>query len=314
MMLTSECDQSPDAKRLPFGNNEKDLLIMRKKTANFAHYLRMLLVSAILPIAVFPFCGPAYAARAIDLTETDTVESLIDTEQAAKSRFRGHVGGEVNYAAGIRNEEPHRARPVPLVFAEYDDWVYGRFTGGVEAGVWLWQTPDHMQKAGVSVQTHGGSPILNGMEIRKASTDGVMNFQWRTPENYMLLTYQRDIGNASNGDSATLALSHNLIFRQPLSGHDFLLVPRIDLEWQSARLVDYYYGVRPSEAAPNRPAYAGRDTINGGIKLTGFLRLDRSWAVFAGMHTGVFGPGIMDSPLVKRRSTTRGYIGAVWFF
>ena len=285
-----------------------------KGTSNLLSYLQILFATGTLTISVLSFCSPAYAARAIDQTEIDTAESLTDADKAVQSRFHGHIGGEINYAAGIRNDEPQRGRPVPLVFVMYDEWIYGRFTGGVEAGVWLWQTQDHMQKAGVSAQSHIGSPILSGMAVRKASSDGVLNFQWRTTTNYALLTYQRDIGNASNGDSATLALSHNLIFRQLLSGHDVLLVPRIDLEWQSARLVDYYYGVRPSEVAPDRPAYIGRSTFNGGLKLTGFLRINRTWAAFVGMHAAVYGAGITDSPLVKRTSTTREYIGAVWFF
>jgi MipA family protein len=111
-----------------------------------------------------------------------------------------------------------------------------------------------------------------------------------------------------------ISLSRNIVFRQALFDHDCMLVPVIDLEWQSSRFVDYYYGVRPEEAAPDRPAYVGRDTMNEGTRLTGFYRINRSWTAFAGMYAAFLGPGITDSPLVKRHVATRGYVGAAWLF
>jgi len=93
-----------------------------------------------------------------------------------------------------------------------------------------------------------------------------------------------------------------------------MLVPGVDLEWESARLVDYYYGVRPEEATLNQHAYIGRETLNEKARLTGFYLINKSWTVFVGVQAAVFGSGITDSPMVKRRSTMRGYMGTAWIF
>lgn len=257
----------------------------------------------------------AYAETQSELVDIDTEAALSGAEETAPSKLHGHLGGEINYARRIVDGTSYKGRPVPLYLVEYDHWVYARNTGGIEGGVWLWQTPDHMQKLGVSVQRHAElTKEFNNTQRRKASADGVINAQWRGNNNFIHLSYHHDIGNASNGDSAVLVLSHNIIFRRALFDHDCMLVPGINLEWESARLVDYYYGVRPEEASPDRPAYTGRETLNGGARITGFYRINRSWTAFLGTQTVFLGPGITDSPIVHRRVATRGYVGAAWLF
>lgn len=286
-----------------------DVCVNRKRFSKLKTYVFLLITLSLM-------AGPAYAETRIDTMDLDTEETLSGQEDVDHSRFHGHLGGEINYAKGNRNGAHYRGRLVaPLFRVEYDEWVYVTNAGGGEAGVWLWQTPDHMRKMGVSVQGHPNRTAFDIMGRRKASTDGVINIHWRTPENYFIhLNYFRDIGNVSNGDSVALSFSRHIIFPQGLFNHPCLLIPSIALEWESTRLVDYYYGVRPEEATPDRPVYAGRDTVNGGARLTGFYLINKSWTVFAGVHAAVFGRGIAESPIVTRRYTTRGYIGSAWLF
>ena len=202
-----------------------------------------------------------------------------------------------------------------LYRVEYDEWLYLDNIGGLEAGVWLWQTPDHMEKLGASVQYQAARRAEDNITRRRASADGVIKFQWRTPERYFLyLDYHHDIGDASNGGGVNLLLSRNFIFRQALFDHDCMLVPAIGAQWVSAKRVDYYWGVRPEEATSNQPAYAGRETFIETARLTGFYIINRSWNAFAGVQASIYGPGITDSPIVTRHSTSRGYLGAAWVF
>lgn len=273
------------------------------------------LILASLWISMFQISCFAYAATQSESTDLDLEESLQDQEQTDHHRFHGHLGGEINYAEGIKNNARYSGRLIPLYRVEYDEWIYVSNIGGMEAGLWLWQTPDHKQKIGASVQRHPNQTDFDFAARRQASADGVIKFQWRMPNNYIThLSYHRDIGNASKGDSAVITLSRNILFRQALFNHDCMLVPGVDLEWESARLVDYYYGVRPEEATLNQHAYIGRETLNEKARLTGFYLINKSWTVFVGVQAAVFGSGITDSPMVKRRSTMRGYMGTAWIF
>ncbi len=288
---------------------------MMMKTQNLRQSINLFL-TVLSALTILHISIPAYAASARDSTEINIADAVPETELVKDHRFRGYLGGEINYAQGIVENSHYRGRLVaPLFFIEFDGQLYVSNKGGGEAGVWLWQTQGHRRKVGVSVQNHPNVTAFDVVARRQASTDGVVKFQWKTPTNYSLhLDYNHDIGNVSNGDSVQLVLLRHIMLRQSLFGHDFMLVPSIDLEWESARLVDYYYGVRPEEATPDRPAYVGRATINEKARVTGFYLINRSWTAFAGVQAAAYGPGITDSPIVTRHVTLRGYIGMAWLF
>jgi outer membrane scaffolding protein for murein synthesis (MipA/OmpV family) len=280
-----------------------------RKSITWAKVLIALLIS------LQQFSRPAHAEMRSESIEQGTEDTLLDQEDAVKPHFRGLLGGEINYAPGIKTDAHYRGRLVPLFRVEYDEWLYVNNTGGMQAGVWLWQTQDHMRKLGVSILKHPGRTAFDYNARRKDSIDGAINIQWRTPGKHIMKAgYYHDLGDASHGQSIDFSLSRNIIFRHALFNHDCMIVPGIGLEWNSARLVDYYYGVRPEEATPDRPVYVGRDTLNGGVRLTGFYLIKKSWTAFAGIHTVIFGRGITDSPIVTRHIATRGYIGTAWLF
>ncbi len=79
-------------------------------------------------------------------------------------------------------------------------------------------------------------------------------------------------------------------------------------------LVGYYYGVRSSEAGINRPAYAGRDTVNINAGLGGLYLLNRDWLLLGGIYGVYYGSGIRDSPIVTHDFATLAYFGAGWIF
>lgn len=286
--------------------------------------INLILMSAVLSSMLFS--TPAFARRDDDLLYLQMDERTSDMAVSTPSKFRGFIGAEINYSRGIIENAPYRARLIPLFLIEYDHWIYvkgGYARGGGEVGAWLLRSDDQRWKFGASIKRHVpaqyGSPYygtqhLSGMATRRDSIDGVVNAEWKIENNYLHMSYYRDIGDVSNGDSAILILGHNFNFKQALFDRDFRLAPSASLEWCSDNLVDYYYGVRPGEAAPGRPSYDGRETFIVGARLTAFLRVRRDTVLFVGSQAVHFGSGITDSPLVTRSDTIRGYFGAVWRF
>jgi outer membrane protein len=276
--------------------------------------LKTLMCCMLLFGVLLGVCSTVYADAAADLTEVYTATGAPGEEKAPPSGgFHGFLGAAlVNGENIIGYDSGRKTGLAPIIFLRYsNDWLYWSIAGG---GVWLAQSDDRSVKFGIGIKLHPGwrphdDPVLAGMANRKSSVDGSVNFLWKTSVVNVGINYYHDIGNVSNGDSATLRFS-----RTVLTIEKFRLTASIAGEWQDARLVDYYYGVRPDEVTPTRPVYVGRDTVNVGAGLAGAYPLSKSWALMGGVNTTYRGNGITDSPIVTQRVSTFVYFGAGWRF
>ncbi len=262
----------------------------------------------LLGIALF---SPAFADTTEDVTEVYTDAGVQIPEQHEPSGLHGILGGGVFSGQKIVGDADRRTLLLPVILMMYRDIAYWSIGGG---GLWLLQTGDHSLRMGAGISAQGGwkpgdDPELAGMQKRKGSIDGYLNGVWRTPLFTIGVRYYHDIGDASRSAAASLRLSRNFRINDELH-----LTPSVSASWQDGKRVDYYYGVKPFEALPFRPAYTGRDTINVNAGMAGRFRLPRSWSLLGGVFTTRFGNGIVDSPVVTRRYSTLVYFGAGWMF
>ena len=261
--------------------------------------------------AVLFACSPAYADMAATLTEIYTDSGVPEKERPAPSHFHGFLGVGEFHGERIVGDARRRTVLLPVVLLTYRDLVYWSISGG---GAWLYHSDDRSFKAGVGVKVHpgykpGDDPDLDGMEKRQSSFDGYINALWKTPVVNVGAAYYHDIGRVTNGDMLTIRLSHTFQITP-----DFRLTPNAGLEWERSKVVNYYYGVRPGEALPDRPSYVGHDSVNYGAGVTGAYYLGRSWSLLAGIHATHLSNGISDSPIVQRRHTKVAFFSAGWTF
>ncbi len=252
-------------------------------------------------------CNQALPDTASDLIEDHTSAGVPDVETDATSRFHGILGGGLLNFTKIVGDSDSRNLPLPLIVITYDDWLYWSFIGG---GLWLLQSSDRLAKMGVGIKIHPGwkndnDQILVGMADRKTSLDGYLNALLKTPVANITASLYQDIGNVSRGMSATIRFSHNF-WVSPR----FRLTPSAGAEWQSDKNVNYYYGVRPSEATIDRPAYEGTDTTNLGAGLGVNYRVGRNGSLLGNINATRLGSGITNSPIVNRDVSTFFFIGA----
>lgn len=269
------------------------------------------LVYVLTSAAVLLASCPAYADTATPLTEVYIDTGVPAEEQPAPTGFHGILGAGLFNGERIIGDAHRRTILLPIVLMTYEDLAYWSIGGG---GVWLYHSDDRSLKFGAGLKLHPGyrpddDPELTGMEKRKSSIDGYLNALWQTPVVNIGVTYYRDVGRVSRGDAATIRISHNFQITP-----DFMLTPSAGLEWESTRLVNYYYGVRASEALPDRPAYAGHESVNYGAGMTGAYRISRTWCLLAGLYATHLSDSISDSPIVARRHTKVAYLGAGWIF
>ena len=97
----------------------------------------------------------------------------------------------------------------------------------------------------------------------------------------------------SRGAVASLQLSRTY------SAGAWAFVPRIGVEYQSSRYVDYYYGVRPAEATSARRSFAGESSWSPEVGLLVRYRASPRQFVFANLNYERYAKQIRNSPLLN---------------
>lgn len=251
-------------------------------------------------------------ARAQDaLSELDFALGDPETKEVStqSQHWRGFLGagiGALNHPVADR-----QAFLLPLVSVSYRDTAYLRIG---QAGVWLLKSADRTARVGVAVKARGGyDPAeidgLTGMDERDTSAEVGINGMWRTRPVTVSFGMYTDVTDNSNGNSALLGFSHPFRLTERWG-----LVSSLGAEWLSAEVVNYYYGVKPSEATPNRPVYAGQSTVNLRAALMAHYKLTRAGSLFGGVSVTRLGSGITDSPISVEDNIAAVFVGSGWRF
>jgi outer membrane protein len=114
-----------------------------------------------------------------------------------------------------------------------------------------------------------------------------------------------DVLGRSDGVEASLELTWNKVFGRGKAG----LFPGIGVVWQDADFVDYYAGVRPGEALPERPAFEGRSAFNIGAGIRAFSRLTHRFRTVGLVRAERLANEFEDGPIIEDRWAYFGLLG-----
>jgi outer membrane protein len=117
-----------------------------------------------------------------------------------------------------------------------------------------------------------------------------------------------DVSSTHNGQEAWLSWSH------PWYTANSELNLTFGLEWKSANLVNYYYGVRPEESFPGRDAYAAGSGTNSFIRLAARHRFSDHWNLVAMVEREFLSSAIYQSPIVNDRAVNTYFTGLFYQF
>lgn len=152
------------------------------------------------------------------------------------------------------------------------------------------------------------SPFLAGMDERKASLWAGAAVVWKAGFATVTGEFVGDAMGKSKGTRARLQMDRRF------AAGKFGFTPRLAADWVDDKYVDYYYGVRPSEATTTRAYYAGEATTN----IHAGLRVDytptQHHTLFFDMGASRFGSTVKDSPLVDEPNQTSIGLGYVYRF
>ena len=149
---------------------------------------------------------------------------------------------------------------------------------------------------------------LDGMEDRDSAFELGLAWQRPTPMGQFSVEGLADVSGAHGGYEVTARYAY------PVRAGRWLIEPALGVQWQSPALVDYYHGVRESEADALRPAYEGDRAVNTLVSLRVGYAFDAQWLALAGMEQVVLDSSIADSPIVAEEFSRKAFLGLVYTF
>lgn len=152
------------------------------------------------------------------------------------------------------------------------------------------------------------SPFLAGMDDRKGSFWAGGAAIWKNDIANVSAELLGDMSGNSKGSRFKLQVDRRF------GVGSFGFTPRVGVEWYDSKFVDYYYGVKASEALVGRSAYQGKSS-NG---VEAGLRIDYSPArqhnLYLDFGITQFGSAIKDSPLVDQANQSTVSLGYLYKF
>lgn len=246
--------------------------------------------------------APANTSSQASEEPQDQLLNAAATEAGSGWIFGGGVAvtnpGYVGYSRQIT--------PFPLVF-----YHYGRFFfAGISAG-YLLSNGDHYRfSLVVSPEFNrlkaSDSPQLAGIQTRQWSLDGGANLDLFGHWGRFNVGVLHDLLDRNDGTGASAGYHYPI----PLGG--WTLTPGLGLRWESAKLVNYYYGVSPAEVIPGRPAYSPGASTNPFVDLSLSTSINEHWQFRGSISYMRFGSAIHDSPIVDRSGSPTIFIGVIY--
>lgn len=154
----------------------------------------------------------------------------------------------------------------------------------------------------------GDGDIFAGMQDRDDSFDLGFEVEYETDFGDFELGLLSDVSGTHKGHEASLTYS------VPFTLSRGAVSPYLAYEVQSSKLVDYYYGVRESEATALRPFYKPGSVSNVEVGIDSEWLLGERHRIVANVSYVRRGSEVEDSPLIDSASETSLTLGYVYEF
>lgn len=202
-----------------------------------------------------------------------------------------------------------RTLVLPVVQYTWGDTAY---VTGLKAGLWVYGSADRSLRIGLYAEPRfgydaGDNPRTAGMADREFALDAGPSLRWTTALGVLNLDYGFDVTGKSDGQAAQLQFIRPLV-----SERGFRLNGIVGATWQNARMNDYYWGVRPSEAGAGRPAYRAGAGTAFSLGISGLYSTGPGGALFYGASLTRLSGAQADSPIAERNYTPVIYFGYGW--
>ncbi len=266
---------------------------------------RLATFAAFTALGTAGLMGPAAAQSR---TDAPAPESSAESAQGTQWGL-GLAGGVFQQPyEGVDNKK----RALPLLYVE-NRWL--RIVGpSADLKLGHWHSGYGSVELAARLKYEGlgyeasDSPALRGMDERKESFWAGGAVTWSTPIARLSAEWTGDVSSHSKGQQLQLQADRRFGFGR------MALTPRVQAQWLDKKYVDYYYGVKSSEALPGREAYAGKAATTFSIGLRADYQLQPRQTIFLDVSAASLPDEIKNSPIVGRSSVSRASIGYLYRF
>ncbi|WP_286996084.1 MULTISPECIES: MipA/OmpV family protein [Shewanella] len=158
------------------------------------------------------------------------------------------------------------------------------------------------------MQANEPPKVFNELEDRHFTFLGGAEAFFYTQYGILNLSLTHDMFNVHQGTEAKARWLYHLNLER------WKLEFALNIEWKSKEIVDYYFGVRPSENAYWSQAYQGSSGFNRGLEFTGRYSLNEDWDLVLGLRYTKLADEIAKSPLLDEDDVRAFFIGAAYRF
>lgn len=216
--------------------------------------------------------------------------------------------GDFSFDMGVGvlvNDEAYRevdteVRVIPIV-----DLRYKRFyIRGINFGYRLFQGDRNQLAVTLRPQftdlEEDDSPYFVGMEERELAAMLGLDWDIDLGNRFSLeFSAETDVTGRNEGTVAGINFSRTFIHNRST-----IIIPELSLQYADQSFNDYYYGVRLSEALPNRPFYEADASLNIEPSVLVRHNFTPNFGLLVLVSAEFLGDDITDSPLVDSDYTT----------
>lgn len=204
-------------------------------------------------------------------------------------------------------DDDNQILPIPLIDLRYQRFSFQGIQAGfdlVQSRTWSWKITARPEFNGFE---EDDGEIFAGMDDRELAAMVGTSLDFRFANRFSLsMSAETDVSGRNDGHVAEVSLSRLFTAQRTL------IIPSIGVQWQSEDFNRYYYGVRPEEARPFRPAYQPEDAFaaNVGVLVSHPLS-EKMTLTFLGQWQP-YPSEIENSPLVDEAQSLFGFFGLSW--
>ncbi len=161
----------------------------------------------------------------------------------------------------------------------------------------------------MGVYEEDDSDFLAGLGDRKDTLMAGLAIEAELPGGFDLFAgYQHDVLNEIGGGAAQIGIKRSFQLGM------LRFSPNIAINWLSANLSNYDFGVEENKAKPERPAYLPGETFSAEFGLGLSIELAEKWLFFANSNIELFNNKVIDSPIVSEDYVIKSFSGLGYIF
>ncbi|MGZ3181309.1 MAG: MipA/OmpV family protein [Telluria sp.] len=151
-------------------------------------------------------------------------------------------------------------------------------------------------------------PVLAGMEKRNPAVDLGITYRYRRPYGNFDVELLHDANHTHRGTEARFEYSLDL------EAGRWHFRPALTFARRNQSLNNYYYGVRPEEATPARPAYVAGAGTDWSLNLYSYYDLTERWRALGGIGFTHHSDQVRNSPVVDDKAQPSLNFGVAYDF